>query len=90
MMTIVLYSSAFLRVVIALLVAFKLTWRFHRLGCLERLGLALFGGSSLLTTAPILVRHPTPYDDWAGLTFGLGVALYLLGKLIREWHYDVR
>lgn len=83
-----LCGSALVRLAIAGLVTFKLVWRFHRLGCLERMGLALFGGSSLLTVAPILLRQDTPYDDWTGLTFGLGVALYLLGKLIREWNYQ--
>lgn len=87
MSTGILYASAAARLIIGLLVVFKLVWRFHRLGCLERLGLSIMGGSALLTISPIIMRHATPYDEWSGLTLGIGIILYLLGKLIREWNY---
>jgi asparagine N-glycosylation enzyme membrane subunit Stt3 len=88
MITGILYASAGVRLVVGLLVAFKLVWRYHRLGCLERLGLALMGGSAILTIPPIMMFRATPYDEWSGLLFGIGIALYILGKLIREWNYD--
>lgn len=87
-MSIILIASAIIRVCIFVLVAFKLVWRYRHLGQMEHLGLALIGGPSLLTTAPILMGKGTPYDDWAGLVFGIGMIMYLSGKLVREWRYQ--
>ena len=85
MTLILIWISAAIRLVIPALVTFKLIWRFHRLNRLERAGLALAGGSSLLTVPPMLLTRLTPFDDWSGLVFGLGFLVYLIGKLERDW-----
>lgn len=83
---IIIYTSSGVRVIIAGLVIYKLLYRFNSLNKPERAGLCLLGGSSLLTIPPMLQTEVTPFDDWAGLTFVIGIAAYLIGRIMRTWN----
>lgn len=71
------------RVVLAVLLVWHL-WRYDKLlSALERTGLSMSAGTSLLTVTVIFAGERSPFDGWATTLFSLGFLLYAAGRHIR-------
>lgn len=79
-----------LNIIASLLVAgiltYKLIWRADRFTCMERVGMGLIGGGSILTVGPLMSLAPTPYEDWSATLMRLGLAVYFIGRMLRHQH----
>lgn len=79
--------NIFAGMVVACLVSYLLGAHGHRFNIIERVGMGLMGGGSVLTIGPILTRSiltgASPYDDWSGLLLRVGCAIVLLGVMGR-------
>lgn len=64
-------------------------WRFYdSFSREERLGLGIAGGCVLMTI-PVIVQGPdSPFSEWAGAFFALGVLVYFAGRLKRTRAHD--
>lgn len=79
--------NIFAGMVVACLVSYLLGAHGQRFNVIERVGLGLMGGGSVLTIGPILTRaviiDASPYDDWSGTLLRIGCAVVLLGVMGR-------
>lgn len=82
--------AATLRLLLTVLVIYKLMRWGHMLIQIERFGLGIIGGSAFMTVPVILdaKRYGTPFDTWAGVLFTLGVTVYLIGRLSRHIRHE--
>ena len=59
----------------------------------ERLGLSMAAGACLMTVVPILgslARIETPFDQWAGLLFRVGVLMFAAARRYRFAKHERR
>lgn len=89
-MTILFYAllNSVLRLALTGMLTFKLIRYQDTFNPLERAGMGLMGGSSLLTVAIIMDvgKHGTPFDGWAGSVLTLGALIYFTGRMMRHRH----
>ena len=55
---------------------------------LERYGMSLAAGSSLLTITVIWDGQRSPYDGWATALFSLAILIYFTGRMTRHWRHE--
>lgn len=73
------------RLGVALIVVIKLTRFYDHYKRGERLGLGIAGGCALMTI-PVIWEGPTsPFAGWAGAMFAVGVLIYFVGRLRRQF-----
>ncbi len=79
--------NIFAGMTVACLVSYLLGAHGDRFNIIERIGLGLMGGGSVLTIGPILTHAViigiSPYDDWSGTLLRIGCAIVLLGVMGR-------
>jgi hypothetical protein len=74
------------RVLVSMLIAYKLI-RFHdMLNPAERFGLGICGGTVFLTIPVVFAsgNYRTPFDDWASMLFTFGFLIYLASRTTRH------
>jgi hypothetical protein len=80
--------SVVCRLLVVMMVVVKLTRYYDHYHRSERLGLGVLGGCALMTV-PVLFQGPTsPFAEWAGALFAMGVMVYLGGRLVRQVRHD--
>lgn len=85
------------RLSLTLFIAYALLRFGHHMHGVERFGLGLIGGSSLMTLAPIwgsIERVETPFDQWSGVLLTAGMVMFAAGRMFRfvkhEWRNDAQ
>lgn len=78
--------NSLVRVIIMLLIAYKLMVFHEMLNRVERVGLGIAGGTGFLTIPVIFAAGTfrTPFDGWAGMMFSTGFLIYLCGRMSRH------
>lgn len=80
--------NSLFRLAIAAILIWKLV-RFPGLfNPLERYGMSLAAGSSLLTITVIWDMQRSPFDGWATALFSLAVLVYFVGRMTRHWRHE--
>ncbi len=81
------FINATLRVLLTLLLAYKLVHYHYSFNAMEKAGMGVMGGATFLTIAPVLdFRHEgTPFDGWAGTALTAGALCYFIGRMSRHW-----
>lgn len=76
------------RLAITVILIWKLV-RFPTLfNTLERYGMAVAAGCSVLTITVIWEGERSPFDGWATTLFSGGVLLYFIGRTSRHWRHE--
>lgn len=76
------------RVAIAAILLWKLI-RFPGLfNPLERYGMSIAAGTSLLTITVIWKLERSPFDGWANTVFSFAILLYFTGRMSRHWRHE--
>lgn len=76
--------SASCRVAVAVIVVVKLVFFYDHYHRLERFGLGVAGGCSLLTVPVAIYGGQSPFSEWTYAAFAFGIMLYFLGRLQRQ------
>lgn len=71
------------RLGIIAIVIFKLWRLYDHYNREERFGLGVMGGCVLMTIPVILQGPASPFSEWTGTLFALGVLVYLVGRVRR-------
>jgi hypothetical protein len=71
------------RLSIAAVCVVELVAHLEQLNWAERHGLAIAGGSGILTIPAILKIVPNPFETWAGALFSIGILIYVCGRHYR-------
>lgn len=80
--------NSLFRLGIAAICIWKL-WRFYDLfNPMERYGMSLAAGTSLLTITVIWEGARSPYDGWANSLFSLAILVYFVGRMSRHWRHE--
>lgn len=77
------------RVLLTIIVVYKLSQFRDMANLCERTGLGLIGGGSFLTVSVIWEPHG-PFEGWATAVMTLGVILLLVGRTWRDKQHSVR
>lgn len=72
------------RVLLVLVVAYKLTQFREMMIAAERIGLGLMGGGSLMTVSIIWEHRASPFDGWAVSVMTIGAVVFLMGRTWRD------
>lgn len=81
--------AAALRLVFTVLVIVKITKFYDTLNPVERFGLGLMGGCSLLTVHVLWEGGGSPYDGWAVTFLTFGALLFVGGRTWRDWKHKI-
>lgn len=73
--------------IVAGIIAYKLTARVDKFTVVERLGMGMIGAGSILTIGPLMSVEPTPFEDWSATLLRIGCAVYFYGRMTRH-HYN--
>lgn len=76
------------RVIIALIVVYKLVRFPHMFNTIERYGMGLAAGCSLMTISVIWEYKSSPFEPWAALFFSVGICVYFIGRVSRLWRHE--
>lgn len=72
------------RILLTLIVAYKLVQFREMMIPLERIGLGMMGGGSFLTVSVIWEGASSPFDGWATTLMTVGAILFLGGRTWRD------
>jgi hypothetical protein len=72
------------RIVLALIVVYKLTQFREMMIPLERIGLSMMGAGSFLTVSVIWEGARSPFDGWSTTLLTVGAVLFLVGRTWRD------
>lgn len=78
------------RILLTIIVMVKVTRFGETLNPVERVGLGMMGGGSLLTVNVIWEHQASPYSDWATSLVTYGAVLFLAGRTWRDWRHEYR
>lgn len=80
--------NSLFRLAIAAILIWKLC-RFPGLfNGLERYGMSIAAGTSVLTITVIWEGQRSPYDGWANSLFSLAILIYFTGRMTRHWRHE--
>ena len=80
--------NSLFRLAIAAILIWKLC-RFPGLfNALERYGMSIPAGTSVLTITVIWEGQRSPYDGWANSLFSLAILIYFAGRMTRHWRHE--
>lgn len=83
-MTCWLVLTSLFRVILMMILAYKLVAFRDQLKPVERLGMGLTAGSAFLTIPAVWDLPGNPFDKWATALFSFGVMLYFIGRMSRH------
>lgn len=69
------------RVLMATAIPTILFWFHARYSTIERIGMGIAGGCCLLTVSIVIEGDDSPFSDWGGALFALGLSVYWVAKL---------
>ena len=80
-----------LRVLVTIIAAFALYEFFEDYKPVERIGLGFMASGSFMTVPPIWSYHPGQgvYDSWAVTVMTLGIALMIVGRIVRHVRHRI-
>ncbi len=72
------------RLLLTLLVIYKLSLFREHMICVERVGLGMMGGGSFLTVPIIIDRYNNPFNGWATTLLTVGALVFIAGRTWRD------
>lgn len=85
-MTLYPFLNVLFSLIVAGILAYKLTCRADRFTLMERVGMGMIGSGSLMTVGPLMSAAPTPFEDWSATLLRAGCAIYFVGRMLRHRH----
>lgn len=79
--------NAVFRVILTILVIYKVTQFRDQANSVERMGLGLMGAGSFLTVPVLLYRNQNPFEGWAVTLLTIGAILLLSGRTWRDYKH---
>jgi hypothetical protein len=78
------------RVILTIIVVYKVTQFRDLANSVERFGLGLMGAGSFLTVPVILYKNQNPFEGWAVTLLTIGAILLLAGRTWRDRRHKKR
>ncbi len=82
--------NAAFRVILTILVIYKVTQFRDQANGVERAGLGMMGAGSFLTVPVLLYRNQNPFEGWAATLLTVGAILLLAGRTWRDRRHKKR
>lgn len=80
-------ATSIMRLLIMLILAYKLVQYRELFNRIERWGMGFAGGSAFLTIPSVWDLPGNPFDKWSGTVFSAGVLLYFWGRMTRHFRH---
>lgn len=78
------------RIILTIIVVYKVTQFRDSANSVERLGLGLMGAGSFLTVPVILYKNQNPFEGWAVTLLTVGAIMLLAGRTWRDRKHKKR
>lgn len=75
------------RLILTMLVVYKLSLFRDHMILAERIGLGLMGGGSFLTIPIIIDREGNPFNGWAITLLTFGAVIFIAGRTWRDYRH---
>lgn len=76
------------RLILTMLVVYKLSLFRDHMILAERIGLGLMGGGSFLTIPIIIDREGNPFNGWAITLLTFGAVVFIAGRTWRDYRHE--
>lgn len=76
------------RLILTVIVVYKVTQFREMANAIERYGLGLMGAGSFLTVPVILFKNQNPFEGWAVSLLTLGAIMFLAGRTWRDMKHQ--
>lgn len=82
--------NAFGRVLLTIIIVYKVTQFREQANWIERTGLGLMGAGSFLTVPVILYKNENPFEGWAVTLMTYGAIMWTSGRTLRDRRHKKR
>lgn len=83
-MTIFDIANVFGRLLLTMMVVYKLSIFRDQMIAMERIGLGIMGAGSFLTIPIIIERYGNPFNGWAVSLLTFGAVIFIAGRVWRD------